>query len=76
MGRDVFSAENDGLRKSRNIQPLTKLQKSPHMVPGYSGDRVDWCHKLNVYVPPPQKNLYVESLTPSGIVFKGGSFVK
>ena len=57
MGRDAFSAENDDLRKSRNIQPLTKLQKSPHMAPGYSGDRVDWCHKLNVYVPPPLKSV-------------------
>ena len=75
MGRDAFSAENDRLRKSRNLQPLTKPQKSPHMVPGYSEDRVGWCHKLNIYIRPPQ-NLYVESLTPNGIVFKGGSFVK
>ena len=42
MGKDAFSAENDHLRKSRNLEPLTKLQKSPHMVPGYSEDRVDW----------------------------------
>ena len=74
MGKDAFSAENDHLRKSRNLEPLTKLQKSPHMVPGYSEDRVDWCHKLNVYVPPAKKK--VESLTPNRIVFKGGSFVK
>ena len=55
MGKDAFSAENDYLRKSRNLEPLTKLQKSPHKVPGYSEDRVDWCHKLNVYVPPAKK---------------------
>ena len=57
MGRVAFSAENDHLRKSRNLQPLTKLQKSPHMVSGYSEDRVDWCHELNVYVPPPKKSI-------------------